>query len=358
MDPTPLHSMARSGRPSSDRTAAPRPRRPRPTLSTAARTESRSSGPVGAAQRAAMANGLGFDRILVPLDFSESSVAALRFALPLARATGARLDLLHVLEPVQAALGPRAATRELPRTRATQRQRSALARLKRLAAVEVRRPLRANTLVREGAAARAIIATAAELRSNLLVLSTRGHTGLQRFLLGSTAEAVVHRAPCPVLTVRRPVQARQGTPPSPPSSRLRRVLVATDFSAASRVMLRFAVAFATQFGASLRLLHVVDRLNVPSRMIAYATQLQRTVLHDAMAELADWAKRLVPPDVPTIQIVRAGEPYDVIRTVARTQRADLIILATRGHSALKRFFLGTTAGRVVRHAACPVLVVR
>lgn len=358
MDPTPLHSKARSGRPSSDRTAAPRPRQPQRTRITPAPTDTRPSRPVAAAQRSATADALGLNRILVPLDFSESSVEALRFALPLARATGARLDLLHVLEPVHAALGPRGARRDLPLAPDVPRQRSALARLKRLAAVAARRPLRTNPLVREGVPSQAIITTAAELRSSLLVLSTRGYTGLQRFLLGSTAEAVVRRAPCPVLTVRKHVLARQGKPPSPPSGRLRRVLVPVDFSAPSRSLLAFAVAFAAQFGASLVLLHVVARINVPSRMIAYAAQLQRTLLQDAMATLADWAHRLVPADLPTAQIVRAGEPYDVIRTVARTQRADLIIMATRGHGALKRFFIGTTAGRVVRHAPCPVLVVR
>jgi nucleotide-binding universal stress UspA family protein len=298
------------------------------------------------------------DRILVPLDFSESSVDALRFALPFARETGARLDLLHVLDPVPAAYGPPGEAVYVPPTPDQQQQRAAAARLKKLAAAEVRRPVHANSMVKEGAPARLINETAAELRSNLLILSTHGHTGLKRFFLGSTAEKVVRRAPCPVLTVRRRVLARTGTPQSPPSERINRILVPVDFSAPSREMLKFAVAFATQFRASLVLLHVVNRINVPSRVVYYATRMQMTVLHEGMTKLAEWARRLVPADIQAEQIVRAGEPYDVIRAVARRERADLIIVATRGHGPVKRFFIGSTAGRVVRHAPCPVLVVR
>jgi len=94
------------------------------------------------------------------------------------------------------------------------------------------------------------------------------------------------------------------------------------------------------------------------RMVYYAKQVQTTVRHEGVSKLAKWAKRHVPDDVEAGQVVRAGEPYDVIRQVARREQADLVIIATRGHGALKRFFIGGTTGRVVRHAPCPVLVVR
>ncbi len=301
---------------------------------------------------------LHIERILVPLDFSESSVEALHFALPFARETGARLDLLHVIESIPAAFGPPGELGYPPPPPEKEAQRAAAARLEQLAAAEVRRPVHAKTLVKEGTPAQVIKETAADLRSDLLILSTHGHTGLKRFFLGSTAEKVVRRAPCPVLTVRHRVLARIGSPQSPPSERINRILVPVDFSAPSGEMLKYAVAFANQFRASLVLFHVVDRINVPSRVVYYATHLQMTVLHAGMTKLSGWAKRYVPDDVEVEQVVRAGEPYDVIREVARRERADLIIIAARGHGAVKRFFIGSTAGRVVRHAPCPVLVVR
>ncbi len=325
----------------------------------AAQTPMRGAQPRanGAAQRTGAARYVPLERLLVPLDFSESSLDALRFALPFARESGAGLDLLHVLTPMSFQADASCLPKDWNRYVAEQHQ-DANVRLKQLAATEVRRPMAVNLWVKEGQAAPAITGFARERHSNLVILSTHGRTGMQRFFLGSTAEAVVRRAPCPVLTVRRRVLARSGTPQSPPSERINRILVPVDFSAPSRTMLQYAVAFATQFRASLVLLHVVEHINVPSRVVYYATRLQLSVLESGMRRLAELAQRAVPPDIKAEQIVRAGTPYDVINRVARREQADLIIIATRGHGAVKQFFIGSTAGRVVRHAPCPVLVVR
>jgi nucleotide-binding universal stress UspA family protein len=77
-----------------------------------------------------------------------------------------------------------------------------------------------------------------------------------------------------------------------------------------------------------------------------------------MKQLAEWAERFVPAGVEAGQSVLAGTPYDVIVQTARREQVDLIIIATQGLTGIKRLFPGSTAGRVVRHATCPVLVVR
>lgn len=311
-----------------------------------------------ASQKTELARVMHLKRILVPLDFSESSVDALRFALPFARESGARLDLLHVIESVVAPVGPTGEGAYVPQADNEQLQGEAFARLQKLAAAEVRPPVRANLLVKAGTPAQVIGDVAREHRSDLLIVSTHGRTGMRRFFLGSTAEALVRRAPCPVLTVRRRVLARSGTPQSPPSERINRILVPVDFSAPSEAMLQYVVAFATQFRASLVLLHVVKHINVPVRVAYYATRLQTVVLESGLRQLAELAQRAVPLDLKAEQLVRVGTPYDIINRVARREQADLIIIATHGHGAVKQFFIGGTAGRVVRHAPCPVLVVR
>jgi nucleotide-binding universal stress UspA family protein len=340
------------------RSAANRFRHIEQTLAAHARMPSMPPQTEAAAPGTGAASFLRLDRILIPLDFSESSIGALRFALPFARESGARLDLLHVIEPVATFFGSPGEASYWPATHGKQQQRAAAARLKKLAAAEVQPPLRTSTWVREGTPVQVINAAAAELRSDMLVLSTHGHTGLKRFFLGSTAEAVVRRAPCPVLIVRRRVLARNGTPQTLPSERINRILVPVDFSPMSRDLLKYATAFAAQFRASLVLLHAVNRISVQTRVVSHATRLQMAVLEGGMHQLAEFAKCLVPANIEAKQVVRAGTPYDVIRQVARRERADLIIIGTRGHGAVKRFFIGGTAGRVVRHAPCPVLVVR
>lgn len=309
-------------------------------------------------QRTGVASLPRLERILVPVDFSESATDALRFALPFARETSARLDLLHVIEAVATIGLAGEAVVSLPLAGSKQLQRAAAARLKQLAAAEVRRPMHAKVFVAEGQPAPAIANIARRQRSDLVVISTHGHSGLQRFFLGSTAEAIVRQSPCPVLTVRRRVLSRRGTPQSPPSERINRILVPVDFSRPSREMLIYAADFALRFRASLLLLHVVQHVNVSARLAYAATGLQMIVLNEGMTKLADWTESLVPDGVEAEQIVKAGTPYDVINRVARREQVDLIIIATHGHSGFPRLFLGSTAERVLRHAPCPVLVVR
>lgn len=143
----------------------------------------------------------GVRRILVPLDFSDASLAALGRAKELASGLGARLDLLHVVDQVvlPAFYVPGAPgvyphdVRSLL-TSAQEELRRAMA-----AAGGPDVPFEAHTF--SATPAFGIVEQAESLDADLIVLSTRGLTGLERLLLGSTAERVVRMAPCPVLTV-------------------------------------------------------------------------------------------------------------------------------------------------------------
>lgn len=141
------------------------------------------------------------ERILMPLDFSASSDTALEAARDLAVAWTARLDLLHVIEeavmPAFYASGVTSLLQLDPEIR-TRCQAEMERRLARLGGG----PLTVATHVREGKAAREIVAFAEEEGSDLIVLATTPRRGLERLLLGSVAEKVVRLAPCPVLVVR------------------------------------------------------------------------------------------------------------------------------------------------------------
>ncbi len=141
------------------------------------------------------------ERILLPLDFSTASEAALAAARDLAVRWTASLDLLHVIEetvmPAFYAAGVTSLLQLDPEIR-TRCQAEMQRRLTHLgdAAVAV------TTHVREGKAAREIVAFAEETGTDLIVLATAPRSGLERLLLGSVAEKVVRLAPCPVLVVR------------------------------------------------------------------------------------------------------------------------------------------------------------
>jgi nucleotide-binding universal stress UspA family protein len=142
--------------------------------------------------------------ILVPVDFSETSRAALGYAGELAARFGAKLELLHVWDvppyiPPEAMVGiPGSDARSLGQL-AREHASEEMARL--VAEYANTLPI-AETLLESGDPARVIVDTAERRGSDLIVIGTHGRTGFSHFLLGSVAEKVVRRATRPVLTVR------------------------------------------------------------------------------------------------------------------------------------------------------------
>ncbi|MBI2963535.1 MAG: universal stress protein [Deltaproteobacteria bacterium] len=147
-------------------------------------------------------------RILVPVDFSATSLAALDAAIDLSRALDASLEILCVVEPfVYAPLAGPAVDLSAIRVRQERIARRRLGALERRLA---KRRVRCRAELRLGNPYRTIVERATKLPAELVVMGTQGRSGLSHLLLGSVAERVVRSAPCPVLTVRaRPKAARR-----------------------------------------------------------------------------------------------------------------------------------------------------
>ena len=141
-----------------------------------------------------------FRRILWPTDFSPTAKAALPYALDLAADHEAQLVLLHV-NPVTSMYVPEVSGAVWMDIRRKARL-AAAQDLRRLADMVKGRGIRRHTLVAEGVPFDQILRVAKKLKCDLIVLATHGRTGLKHVFLGSVAENVVRRAPCPVLTVR------------------------------------------------------------------------------------------------------------------------------------------------------------
>ena len=138
-------------------------------------------------------------KILVPTDFSDCSKKALQYAIPFAKQFGASLTLLNVVQISYPTgeLGPME-----PPISETELAETVQKQLAGLIEQEIAGRVSATALVRIGRPTEEILLTAREQELDLIIISTHGHTGLKHVLLGSTAEHVVRRAPCPVLTVR------------------------------------------------------------------------------------------------------------------------------------------------------------
>jgi universal stress protein A len=139
--------------------------------------------------------------------------------------------------------------------------------------------------------------------------------------------------------------------------RLKSILVPIDFSRISQKALDYAVPLAKQFGAKITVLHAIE----PP---PYSVDLTYLPMGDGFPvgpmkkQLDALAKETIDPSLLKEVLVEIGTAFEVITNVARDSEADLIVITTHGHTGLKHVFMGSTAERVVRHAPCPVLVVR
>jgi len=155
------------------------------------------------------------------------------------------------------------------------------------------------------------------------------------------------------------LSAESGAAPSPRLLKLKRILVPVDFSPMSLKALEYALPLAERFGASIFLVHVVDSTSPTGGL----RDLPWPVSDDertgpARAKLCELARRQIRQTLPTYPYVFAGKPYEQIILFAKVRNVDLIVIATHGNTGVRRALLGSTAERVVRHAGCPVLVVR
>ena len=183
-------------------------------------------------------------------------------------------------------------------------------------------------------------------------------TGIEHLLLGSTAERVVRHAPCPVLTVPAHTLPKRTLKTSP--FKIKKLLVPIDFSAISKDALPWASFLAAQFKSELVLLHVEEKFPIDyllGRELMSHTMVP--LMKQAEADLERLAGSLRKSTEGNISaVVRDGKPFEEICHAATALGADFIVLTTHGHTGLKHAWLGSTAERVVRHAHCPVLVLR
>ncbi len=144
-------------------------------------------------------------KVLVPIDFSDYSKNALKYAVNFVKHFHAQLFLVYVVEPViyppDFSMGQIA----IPSVDLEMDKR-AIDELDKLAELEIPADIKVKSIVKTGKPFIEIIEIAEEENIDLIIIATHGHTGMEHILFGSTAEKVVRKAPCPVLTLREPIK--------------------------------------------------------------------------------------------------------------------------------------------------------
>lgn len=290
--------------------------------------------------------------VLVPIDFSEGSLAAMAAAQRLAQKFGAKIHLANVQEYPCPAVDRGAAVAGAPIVDLEKEWQSAQCLL-----LELRKKHSFTGTCRvefANAAFEMVCRIAAEIPADLIVTSTHGRTGLKRVILGCTAERLVQHSPCPVFVSCRAKSNGE------PERGIKKILVPVDFSDCSLAGLTYAVRFARELGAHIMILHMVD-LGPVMMTTGYGDYDSSAYVEAAQRRCGDqmqaFLRRVSFDGVPVKTSAVAGSCPSRIYEIAAKERADLIIMSTHGRTGLRHVLLGSVAEHTVRYAACPVLVV-
>lgn len=300
---------------------------------------------------------ISIERILCPVDFSETSRRALAYAAALARHYDARVTVLHAFAAQPVVTLPAGGLDGAPAVWIEPPNRDAAVAATRRLAEEAGGKGRLDVEVQDAPnAATEIVAQAHARNADLIVMGSHGRTGLGRLVLGSVADKVLRHARPPVLIV--PPHAGEGTAPAP-AVPIRRVVCPIDFSDSSIRALEYAFRLVEETDGTLTLLHVME---VPPEIpdaVDVRTEQQRA------ADRAEFLRRLraaVPADARaycTIDTrVEDGTAWKEIVKVAGEQQANLIVMGVHGRSVVDQLMFGSTTHSVLHHATCPVLTVR
>lgn len=272
---------------------------------------------------------MGFQQILCPVDFSELSALALRYAAKLAKCSGARLTAMYAdlfLPPpyfTESSL-------EALRLQLQNSERQAEAYLREFVGATLGDSEGADVRVEEGLPADAIRRAAARSPFDLIVMGTHGRSGINRLMLGSVTEHVLREASIPVLAVRGDVQALE----------VKHILCPVNDSSIALQALRTAAALAKCFGAALTVLHV-----------------REPGARDSIEELCSWIPDSARAGCTIREILAEGDVAREVIARASEMEAGLVVLGARHRRFFDTTVIGANTIRMLRHAPCPVLAV-
>lgn len=283
-----------------------------------------------------------FKKILCPIDFSEASNQALRYAKAFADSFGSKLIVMHVCPNISEAYT--ALMPDFP-TFGVQNKEDVLEQLNEFTgdwSGKQKKVIRAGTPYIE------ILNYAQEEKVDLIILGAKGHTTLERLFIGTTGEKVARKSECPVLTVH----------PKHNGLAIRKILLPIDFSPLSYAVLPIVAAIAEKFKAEINLLHVVEM----GHDISQHNQEQEYDYFERVKEklaeqweIPDEFKKIETKKFIRHHVDSAG--YGILE-FAQDWDIDLIAMATHGRSGLSKVLMGSVTEKVIKIAPFPVLSIR
>ncbi|WP_299990969.1 universal stress protein [uncultured Pontibacter sp.] len=274
-------------------------------------------------------------RILVPTDFSDQARNAFEVAVAIARQTGAAIKLLHVVEMPYSysfsATGDLVGGNGMEQVymmKLLENTKYRMAELERSVeheGVEVVQEVDADNVIRK------IRRVINDDKVDLVVMGSKGASGMDEFLIGSNTEKVVRTAECPVLTVKGPI----------PNLQIRNIVLPSDFKREIGTAVEKFKYFQQMFGAKLHLVYI----NTPGAFESSS---------NLRARMQKAAERYGLQNF-TINVYNDTIEEDGILHFAEETGADLVMMATHGRTGLSHLLSGSIAEDLVNHSDIPVL---
>ncbi len=281
-----------------------------------------------------------FERVLIATDFSVASQAAYRTALDTCVSLGASLLVMHVFENGEM---PPPDTGGLLLEMQGKREKCRLD-LEELCHQSGAAGVKCETFLEDGNASDCILRTIGEKQIDLAVLGTKALHGFERLVFGSTAETVLRKSPCPVLSVGpRVCNSSKDAPVAGP------IVFATDFDFTTMHAIRYAACFSNLAAAPLDCVHVLPR----TLEAGTQSEIVPGIMSEALHQLATESGVVIQP--PTCATIFGSEISYAVVEYARQRKARLIVLGVRRASLLASDVPEHITYRIITEANCPVL---
>lgn len=290
-----------------------------------------------------------FSRILVAVDQSEPGQTGVRFAARLARDHGGHLILVHAFDSVRLITQTDS---YVDRSIITDLKLEGQAILKSAAELACGFDVEAEQQLEQGHAVDVILTVAKTSATTLIVMGTHGRRGIGRWVGGSTTEGVLRTSAIPVLTVRPETYGRDER------RCFERVFVGVDDSEPSDAAVHTVLELPPEDRQHVTFCGIVDVESIRSAPTRYFVQLRDDLFEqaDAIVDKAVASARMF--GIEAEKRIVEGTIDDALISVAKDDRAELIVLGSHGRRGIRRFLLGSVAESVVQSAPVPVLVVR
>ena len=281
-------------------------------------------------------------KILLATDFSSASEKAASYAKALARRFSSIVELAHVFDP-SVVMTYEEALIGLP---INERRKISNESLERLRDDFVSSGIETRTASPEGhRPAAELLKIAKEHDVDLIVTGTQSKSGIERLILGSTAEQIIRNAECTVLTLGPKAKAVEDIPLT-----FRNIIYATDFTPSAKKAAMYALSFAEDSGAHLFLCHVIGPQYPTAAGQEFSEGAFRRALKKMIPESAyDWCD----PEC----VVEHGYAGEAILKLAERVQADLIVLGTRKASFLLTHIERGLTPELLAQATCPVMTI-